>query len=177
MGTSSARGDAPTIGFAQDADPEVPPPEVERERADPGPFAAGSPRVSIALGTSTGPGAIRYEAGASAGYYLINGIELGLRVRASFGEGTNYQVAQPYALAVAYMTPIAHPYIGPFYTHYFIGDGLPDVDSVGIRLGLFVNPPDTNIVMGGGAASEWILSECDTECHRWRPEISIGISF
>jgi hypothetical protein len=70
---------------------------------------------------------------------------------------------------------LLRPYVGGFYAHDFIGSGLPDRDSVGLRagVGLFGAGP---VAVNVGAAYARQLS-CAANCDTWWPEASASVAF
>ncbi len=138
------------------------------------PFEAGQFR----LGAGGGGGVGGWSLGVSAGYFIAEGLELGL--------GTTYIRADELALlqATASSTYIfapdsgLNPYAGGFARHWFVLEG--DVDprsSVGARGGVYSRAGDS-LMLGIGVVYEVIL-DCDDggACDSVYPELSLSLVF
>src|SRR5262249_7543409 len=103
------------------------------------PFDQGRFALSVGGGTQSALGAQYYVLGVGAGYFVLDGLELGVAGVVELGgspfiaklsPGVRY-LAQP----LVGKWPLI-PYVGTFYTHWFIGGGYADVDTIGARSGL-----------------------------------------
>jgi len=152
------------------ADAEEPPPKT--------PFDRGRMGISVAGGASNNFGQRYFAIGAGFGYYVLDGLELGIAAIHQFGDGPSISRVAPSIRYVA--QPLVGswpliPYVGVFYNHWFIGDGYPDVDAVGGRAGfLYVSG---SILLGLGVAVERTVSECpDSECWTAYPDFTNSLS-
>lgn len=148
----------------------------------PTPFDAGRTRVSIGGGSAGGFGNRYVVIGAGVGYYVVRGLELGLDTALWLGGDPFIADVSPQARYVLHMVPTIKPYVGGFYRHRFVGDGLDDLDSAGGRAGAFYVTGGGSFI-GGGVVYEQILS-CDaaTEaryetCSDVYPELVLSLSF
>ena len=67
------------------------------------------------------------------------------------------------------------PFVGGFYSHWFVSSNLPDRDSLGARAGVtFMGAGPASLSVG--AAYEHALS-CSVECDSWSPELTLGVYF
>jgi hypothetical protein len=66
--------------------------------------------------------------------------------------------------------PMFQPYVGAFYTHWFVGSNLPDQNGVGGRAGLSIGR-----VISLGVTYDHALG-CTTNCNVWTPQISASLS-
>ncbi len=66
------------------------------------------------------------------------------------------------------------PYIGGFYTHWFITGAYDDVDTIGARAGLLYL--SGSLVLGLGAAVEHTVSTCMTDCDQIYPDFTISFA-
>ena len=67
--------------------------------------------------------------------------------------------------------PVFRPYVGTYYTHWFVGDGLADQNGIGGRAGLSLGR-----VLSLGVIYEHALG-CSTNCDSWAPQLSAGYAF
>ena len=143
----------------------------------PTPFDQGRLNVTAGGGTSSWLGHSYVVIGGGVGYYVLDGVELSLHGLHEFGSGPSISELSPQLRYVAQPLvgkwPVI-PYVGAFYNHWFVGDNLGDVDSVGGRAGgLWVNG---NVILGLGVVYEQIVSSCTMDCSSWYPDITIALA-
>ncbi len=144
----------------------------------PTPFDRGSISISVGGGTQEAFGYDYFGLGAGVGYYVVDGLEVALFALHEFGGGPSLDQVQPSLTYVA--QPLVGrwllvPYLGGFYKHWFVGDSIDDVDSLGLRTGVkYVN---RRFVLGLGAAFEHVLSACQVDCDLVYPDVTFGIAF
>jgi len=141
------------------------------------PFDRGKLAITAGGGTGSTLGHDYVVIGAGLGYYVLDGVEVMLAGQEQFGDGPNISELSPQLRYVAQplvgQWPII-PYVGGFYNHWFVGDGLPDVDSVGGRAGgLWISG---KVVLGLGIVYEHIVSDCMMDCDSWYPDITIAFA-
>jgi hypothetical protein len=142
------------------------------------PFDQGRMNVSLAGGTTTNFDRRYFAVGAGFGYFVLDGLELGLSGVHQFGDGPSISQIQPRVRYV--VRPLVGrwpliPYAGVFYNHWFIGDDYPDVDAIGGRAGLLYL--SGRLLLGLGVAAERTVSECpDDECWTVYPDFSISFA-
>ena len=158
---------------------EVAEPETIKEPPPPTPFDRGKFSLGIAGGTQSSLGYRYFALGGGVGYFVLDGVEVSL--------GGQYQIALNDGPTVGKLTPALRyvaqplvgrwpviPYVGAFYSHLFIGDGISDVDSVGGRAGfIYVSG---KLLLGLGVAYERIVSECVMDCSAIYPDLAIALS-
>jgi hypothetical protein len=66
--------------------------------------------------------------------------------------------------------PVIRPYVGTYYTHWFVGGGLQDQNGIGGRAGLSLGH-----VISLGVTYDHAL-DCNHDCDIWSPQISAGLS-
>ncbi len=144
--------------------------------AEAGPFDQG--RVRIALGGSSASafGDGYFVIGYGAGFYVLDGLEVGIDVDHWLGGTPSIHKLSEQVRYVLHMVPTLHPFLGVFHKHWFVGDGLDDIDTIGGRLGAFFSASE-HFFMGGGVVHEIVLSECDTDCSSTYPEIIFSATF
>ncbi len=146
----------------------------------PGPFAAGSPRLSLTAGTAWSAHDTYIILGVGVGYFFINGLEVGLDYEAWVAASPALQRLSPELRYVFYFVPTVKPYVGAFYRHTFVGSGFPDFDQLGVRGGIYIAPPHNHFYGGGGLVYEHVL-DCGplviANCDSVYPELFLGFRF
>lgn len=157
-------------------------PCAARADADAGPFAEGSIRLALMAGASTtvdGKGETHTAiiAGLGGGYYLVDGLELGLEGEHWFGADPSVSKVSPGVRYVLWFVPVLKPYAGMFYRHVFLGAPFDDFDSLGTRAGAFWVSGGGSY-FGGGVVYEQIVKGCPDgwDCSSWYPELALSIS-
>ena len=163
---------APTVA------PPPPPPDEPEPKAPRGPFSRGSIRLTLLLGTAATHNDNYFIIGAGLGYYLLDGLEVGLDYEAWLFAKPVIQRLSPEIRYVAHMVPVIKPYVGTFYRRNFVTD-YDDYNQLGVRFGAFYIPKSGRLFIGGGAVYDRVLN-CDSsewlDCDEWYPEISVGVS-
>jgi hypothetical protein len=141
------------------------------------PFDQGRFNLGFGAGSQTALGYRYFVVAGGVGYYVLDGVELGLGASHQFGDGPGITRATPGVRYVAQplvgRSPLV-PYAGVFYSHYFIGDGFTDVDTVGTRGGLLY--VSGSLVVGLGVAFERVVSECSSNCSAVYPDITLSLA-
>jgi hypothetical protein len=141
------------------------------------PFVQGRVRGSIFAGVSASGSETYMQLGLGVGYYLVDGLELGVNSDLWFiGDPTIVNLS-PALTYVFHMVRAVKPYVGTFYRHAFVFDA-EDLDSVGGRAGLYI--VGGHVFGGGGLVYERWLSCSDTrfvDCDEVYPEAAIGFTF
>jgi hypothetical protein len=143
----------------------------------PTPWDRGRISLSITLASEDAFDESYFLVGAGVGYFVLTGLEVGLDGVHWFGGDPGISVLSPQLRYVA--VPLGWPllpYVGAFYTHYFIGDPFEDFDTVGARLGA-VYHQGSGLIVGVGGIAERIVSDCNDDCTSIYPEVSVGFSF
>lgn len=140
------------------------------------PFDRGRVGLSLGGGSQTTLGFRYFVIGGGVGYYVLDGVELGLAAQHQFGDGPSISNLRPSVRYVAQPLvgrwPLV-PYVGGFYSHWFIGDQLADVDAVGARTGLLY--VSGSLILGLGVVYERIVSAC-TACDDVYPDFTISLA-
>ena len=144
---------------------------------EPGPFAAGRLRVGLGGGTTGTFGKQYWVIGGGAGYYVADGVELGLDLQYLFNSDPNVLEVAPGVRYVAWFVPVLKPYVGAFYRHWFVsGDDFDDADSVGARGGVFYVSPGGRAAIGVGVVYEALLDCSGDACTDIYPELALSFS-
>src|SRR3954462_13694229 len=112
--------------------------------------------------------------GLGAGYYVHDGLEVGLFALHEFGDAPSINELSPSLRYVA--QPLVGrwpllPYAGVFYNHWFIGAPGSDQDTVGTRAGLLYL--SGRAVLGLGVVYEHVVSTCPGDCDSVYPDVTI----
>jgi hypothetical protein len=154
------------------ADP-VPPEEPPRKT----PFDQGKFGLSFGAGSHTSLGEHYYAVGGGMGYYVLDGVEVGLGTSHQWGDGPAITQLTPSLRYVA-QPLVGHspliPYIGVFGSRYFVYEGNDDVNSLGGRAGLIY--VGGSLLLGLGIAVERVVSECTEDCTSVYPDLTLSLS-
>ena len=104
-------------------------------RATAGPFSQGSQAVSVILGSGSAFNDDYLILGLGYGYYVINGLELGIDAQFWMSGDPSITKLSPKITYVFTQPERIKPYLGAFYRRTFVDD-LDDFDSFGYRAGL-----------------------------------------
>jgi hypothetical protein len=142
------------------------------------PFKKGSRRVSIVVASGQMFSDDYVVIGLGVGFYVLNGLELGLDGEAWLGGEPNIYKLSPQAKYILPTQSRLRPYFGAFYNHLFI-DHYDDLDTIGGRGGVYLMQ-DERWYLGVGAVYESYL-DCDEKtynsCDDIYPEITFSFSF
>ena len=134
----------------------TPPPAAPAKSA--GMFSKGNKRLSGTVGWSHSFGNDYLLVGVGAGYYLANGLDVGLDFEGWFiGSPTVYKLS-PRVDYVMWKMKRIKPYAGAFYRWNFIGGGYNDVSSLGGRAGAFYQSRGGRSMAGAGVVYERYLN-------------------
>lgn len=100
-----------------------------------GPFEQGSKSLSVVLGAGQAFNDNYTIVGAGFGYYVLDGLELGIDVETWLGGEPSINKLSPQIRYVFTGSRELRPYIGTFFRKTSI-DGFVDLDSTGGRVGL-----------------------------------------
>jgi len=141
------------------------------------PFVRNRVRGSISAGFSASGSETYAQLGVGIGYYVVDGLELGVNTDLWFiGDPTIVNVS-PGLTYVFHMVRTVKPYVGTFYRHAFVF-GAKDLDSIGGRAGLYI--VGGRVFVGAGLVYEHWLNCSNArfiDCDEVYPEASIGFTF
>lgn len=145
--------------------------------ADAGSFDQGNVRLSVSGGGGHAFGDNYVVLGLGIGYYVLDGLELGLDADAWIGDPEIYTLS-PQVRYVLHHVQHVKPYAGVFYRRTFIED-LDDLDAIGFRGGAFVTI-GRGSYLGVGAVYN-IYLDCERDeyesCSDAYPEIVLSFAF
>jgi hypothetical protein len=121
--------------------------------AEPGSiFRQGSTQISLIAGGGYAFNNNYFVLGAGASYYLLDGLAAGLSFEQWSGGNPGIVKYTPFVQYVFLVDSPVLPYIGGFYRHTSF-DGLPGIDSVGARAGVYI-AAGSNAYLGVGITQE-----------------------
>jgi len=123
----------------------------------------------LTVGTTFAYGQTYGNASAGLGYVMNHGLTPNLEVSYSWGATPTLWAVRP-GLIWFMQIPMLHPYVGAYYTHWFVSGNLPDQNGVGARLGISLGR-----VMSLGVTYDRILN-CSHQCDSWTPLIGAAVS-
>ncbi|HEY5949948.1 MAG TPA: hypothetical protein VIV40_30850 [Kofleriaceae bacterium] len=172
---SQAEGPPAKSDLPPDPQPTREPPMAEPPRRTP--FDRGRFGFSGGAGTSSALGQRYYGVGASASYFVLDGVAVGLGSQLQWGDGPTITRVTPELRYV--VQPLVGrwplvPYVGVFYSHWFVAQHIADVDAIGTRAGLLY--VSGSVVLGLGAAYEHLVSDCTEDCSSIYPDITISVA-
>jgi len=141
-------------------------------------FSAGNTRLTAVVGNGYAFDKSYLIIGVGAAYFIVNGLDAGLDFEYWTGATPGISKVSPRVDYVFNTGGALRPYTGVFYRRTMI-DGLPDLNSVGGRAGLFFMT-GRNVYIGAGLVYESYMS-CNTttysSCSSTYPEFVIAVSF
>ena len=143
-----------------------------------GMFGQGRTQFSLMAGSASAFNNNYMLIGASASYYVLDGLGVGLSLENWSGADPAITKVSPFAQYVFSLGGSVQPYVGGFYRHTTIA-GLPGLNSVGGRAGIYItSSPNSSI--GIGLVQESYLDCNETtyrSCSSTYPDISITFGF
>lgn len=141
------------------------------------PFDQGGMGVSVLVGSGQAFNDNYTIVGAGAGYYVLDGLQLGLDAEIWLGGRIGINKVSPQLQYVFAREEKLKPYLGAFYRRSTI-EGLDDLNSAGIRAGVYLSSRG-GYYLSFGIAQENYLS-CDkavyVSCSDTYPEITLTIN-
>lgn len=137
------------------------------------PFYQGRVRLALGLGIdASGAGDSRFAVSGGFGYFVLDGLEIGVDGSTWLGGGATVGNLGPQARYILHMVPGLQPYLGVFYRHWFLGDDA--FPALGGRAGVFY-VGGGRLFVALGIAHEVPLDEAYSP--RTVPELTISVSF
>lgn len=153
-----------------------PPEEVPRVTPErPLPFPQGKVRLGIGGGLLGSRDSVDFGLEMGFGYFIFDNIEIGLDGAFQFGDGPFAAYLGPTARVLFPLNPAVALYIGGFYRHWFLTEGLVDFDTLGARGGVVVRTGGAYFSIG--LVYETIVTVCEGECSDLYPELGVSVMF
>jgi hypothetical protein len=149
------------------------PPRVVREAE--GPYAQGKVRLGVGGGLLSSGANWNFGLALAFGVMVIDNVEAGLDGAFQFGDDPFAAYLGPTVRVLFPIDDVVHPYVGGFYRHWFLTEGLSDHDTLGARAGIVVRTGATFFAIGG--VYEAIVSECQDDCSSFYPELGVSVVF
>ena len=152
--------------------PSPPPPaavSAPPKKAEP-PWWKGRIYSWASVGTTFAYDQTYGSANVGVGWLMRNGIAPNVEVGYAFGNSPTLWSLRP-GVSWYLPIPVVQPYIGAFYTHWFVGSGLPDENGIGGRAGFSLG----RVLALGGTYDH--AHGGDRNSDSWTPTLSAGYSF
>lgn len=141
-------------------------------------FDAGSRRFSLAVGSGSALSDNYTVLGLGAGFYPVDGLELGAEVNLWFGGDYDIYEVSPSMTYIFTQLDAIKPYIGVLYRETFI-ETYDNLSAVGARTGVVLDSGNgfnfrvgVTVVSYQDCASSW-----KRDCTEVTPEVSVGVTF
>lgn len=146
-------------------------------------FSKGASSFGVVIGSGSAFDENYFILGAGFGYYVAQGLELGIDAQHWFSAEPEITKVTPKVTYVFSQLGSVNPYVGAFYRRTFYGDGdingqsIEDQNSYGYRAGAYLNSSD-RVYIGGGIVHEQYM-DCSplVDCSSTYPELIFTVSF
>lgn len=140
------------------------------------PFDQGSTNVSVLLGSGRAFNENYIILGGGIGYYLIDGLELGIDAQYWFSGDPSITKVSPQIKYVLPTKSRLRPYIGTFFRRTFVDSQfIDDQNSYGFRGGAFFSSR-SGVYLGAGVVYERYQDCTFGDCSNTYPELLISVS-
>jgi len=143
-----------------------------------GMFGQGRTSLSLVAGNGYAFDTSYLVIGASATYYVLDGLGVGLSLENWSGSDPGITKYAPFVQYVIYQASVVQPYLGGFYRHSSIS-GQPSIESVGGRAGFYMASGSNAYVSVGMVYESYI--DCTnagySSCSSTYPEITLAFGF
>jgi len=151
------------------------PAETVKAKPDPGPFAQGRKRVAFFGGLGSTLGQQYMILGAGLGYFVADGLEVGLDVEGWLLQDPGIYKLTPQVRYTFYQAGNMKPYLGAFYRKTWIDAPFEDFNSWGGRAGVAYRSGRNYVAVG--VVYERFIDTVGGDSDNIYPEISFWISF
>ena len=138
-----------------------PPPQEEKQGIRSKIYTWGSVGATFAYGNTYG------NLNLGAGYLMKHGLMPNAEASYNFGASPTFWTLRP---GVTWFLPVPrlHPYVGAYYTHWFVSSG-GDQNGVGGRAGFSMGPVSLGVTYDRAF-------NCSKNCDVWTPIVGAGVS-
>jgi len=139
-------------------------------------FSRGATSLGVVVGSGTAFNDNYIILGVGIGYYVMNGLELGIDVQHWFSGDPSITKVSPQVKYVFTQAGDIKPYIGTFY-RYTIIENYDNENSYGYRAGAYFSG-SKGVYVGGGIVYEQ-YTDCAQyiDCSNTYPEVLISVNF
>lgn len=140
-------------------------------------FSEGSTSFGAVIGSGRAFDESYFILGAGIGYYLTQGLELGIDAQYWLSGAPSITKITPKITYVFSRVGSSNPYVGTFYRRTYYGSDIKDQNSYGFRAGAYINT-DNQVYIGGGIVYEKYI-DCHPllDCTSISPELIFTVSF
>jgi hypothetical protein len=139
-------------------------------------FSKGATSLGVIVGTGTAFNDDYIILGVGIGYYVFNGLELGIDVQHWFSGDPSITKVSPEIKYVFTQAGTIKPYVGAFFRKTYI-ENLNNQDSYGYRAGAYFSGSNGVYVGGGIAYEEYVDCPSYLDCSNTYPEVLISVNF
>ena len=144
-------------------------------------FSKNSTSLGAVLGSGSAFNDDYIILGASAGYYLIKGLEFGIDVQYWLSGNPSITKVSPKISYVFTQPKVVKPYLGVFYRRTFYGDyngkSIDDENSYGYRAGAYFTTNNRVSIGGGVVYEEFTDCNLSYDCSTTYSEILVTVNF
>jgi hypothetical protein len=143
-----------------------------------GAFSRGRMHFAVTAGSGSAFDESYFVLGIGASYYLVDGLSVGVHYESWSGADPDLSKLTGSLQYVFHQVQAAKPYLGGFYRRTDVS-GLPDLDSVGGRAGVYIGA-GRNAYLGLGVVYESYLDCNETvyrSCDSTYGEVTFTIAF
>jgi hypothetical protein len=149
-----------------------------RAAGEGGMFGQGHTHFSLGVGNGYAFDNNYFIIGASVSHYVLDGLGVGFSYEKWSGGGPSITKYAPFAQYVFYQASSVQPYVGGFYRHTAI-DGLPGINSVGERAGIYISAGSNAYVSAGFVHESYLDCQATVylTCSETYPDFSFIFGF
>ncbi len=144
-------------------------------------FSKNSTTLGVVVGSGSAFNDDYLILGVGAGYYLLQGLEVGIDVQHWFFGDPSITKVSPKITYVFTQPKVVKPYVGAFFRRTFYGDykgiSIDDENSYGYRAGAYFSTNNRLYIGGGIVYEEYLDCNPNYDCSTTYPEIIFTVGF